>query len=250
MIRTRMLLCATLAVALSSCKVIAADADEPPKPARRVDAESLLAQVRDVLPEGWEALLYWDPRDTELTPKPLPVNWMEDKWRSWLPGMDGRHIEVRRKKAVAYTVDASGPDPDGHYVREEVEYLRFALTTGEAKPPDEVGRRLSELNEEITRLETLLKPSRYRQLEDGFVQHSVPRDLAGRRALQQYDQLWTIKRWFPQWSAGGLSVGFRCLIQLRMLPEDAKADYRDVKRKVIGILHPARNWQYIPADEE
>jgi len=93
----------------------------------KADADALLAKVRDVLPEGWEATLYWNPEDPEFTP--LRVGSLDEKWRSWLPGMDGRRIEIRRKKAVHFDEDFAGPGPGGDYcVREKTEYLRFALT--------------------------------------------------------------------------------------------------------------------------
>jgi hypothetical protein len=215
---------------------------------RQAEADALLARVRGVLPEGWEATLYWNPEAPEFTP--LRVGSLDEKWRSWLPGMDGRRIEICRKKAVHFERAFSGPDPAGDYAEQVTEHLRFALTLGDARPKEEIHRRLAELDNMINRLETVLKPSFHRRENDGYVRHTVPRDDEGRRALQEYDQLWTIKRWFPQWSEGNLSAGFRSLVWLRMLPEDAKAEYRQVKEKVLNTLRPVPGWKYIPAGEE
>ena len=92
--------------------------------------------------------------------------------------------------------------------------------------------------------------SRGRRDRAGFIHHSVPRDDAGRRALQQYDLLWIVKRGFPQWHAGDLSVGFRRLIAPRTLPEDAQNDYRKVKQTVLATLKLNPDWTYIPAEGE
>jgi hypothetical protein len=246
------LILATIGVALmlSSCSSVGREVRKPDDEHNQADAKSLLAKVRDVLPEGWEARLYWSPDNPELKPTPFPVDWLDEKWRGWLPGLDGRRIEVRRREAVQFWVKASGPNPDAYYMSKQEEHLRFALTIGEVRQAEEINRRLVELNNTIKRLEVVLKTSFYRREKDGYVLHSVPRDDEGRRALQEYDQLWAIKRWFPQWSEGNLSVGFCSLISLRMLPEEAKVEYRDVKKKVIDILHPVPGWEHIPADEE
>jgi hypothetical protein len=81
-------------------------------------------------------------------------------------------------------VGTEAPDPGSQYVREETEYLRFALTLGDARPEEEINRRLAELEKTIRRLEIDLKPSFLRLEKDGYVQHSVPRDEKGRHALQ------------------------------------------------------------------
>ena len=121
---------------------------------------------------------------------------------------------------------------------------------GDARPKEEIDRRLAELDNTIKRLEIVLKPSFLRREKDGYARHTVPRDDKGRRALLEYEKLWTIKRWFPQWSEGNISVGFRSLVWLRFLPEDAKVEYRQVKEKVLGTLRPVPGWKYVPADEE
>ncbi|MCH8344913.1 MAG: hypothetical protein IH983_13130 [Planctomycetes bacterium] len=246
------LILATIGVALmhASCNSIGQGIREPDVKQRQVAAESLLAKVRDVLPEGWEARLYWSPKDLELKPPRYTIKWLDKKWRDWLPGTDGRRIEIRRKEIVRFLVDAPGPDPIASYKSKEEEYLRFALTLGTVRQAEEINHRLAELNNRITRLEVILKPSFYRREKDSFVQHSVPRDDEGRRAFQEYDRLWAIKRWFPQWSEGSVSVGFRSLVFLRILPEEAKVEYRHTKQTVLNVLRPVPGWKYIPSYEE
>lgn len=246
------LILATIAVALmlASCNSVGQRIREPDVKQRQVAAESLLAKVRDVLPEGWEARLYWYPKDLELKPTPYPVDWLDKKWRDWLPGTDGRRIEIHRKEIVRFLVDASGPNPIASYKSKEEEYLRFALTLGTFRQAKEIKHRLAELNNRITRLEVVLKPSFSRREKDGFVQHNLPQDDEGRRAFQEYDRLWALKRWFPQWSEGSVSVGFRSLVWLRMLPEEAKVEYRQVKKTVLNVLRPVPGWEYIPSNEE
>jgi hypothetical protein len=162
---------------------------------RQAGVDALLAKIRDVLPEGWEATLYWSPGDPEFTP--LRVGSLDEKWRSWLPGMDGRRIEIRRKKAVHFERAFSGPNPAGDYAEQVTEHLRFALTLGDARPREEIHRRLAELENKIKRLEIVLKPSFHRREKDGYARHTVPREDKGRLALQEYRLFWTIKRWFP-----------------------------------------------------
>ncbi len=246
------LILATIGVALmhASCNSVGQRLGEPDVKQRQADAESLLAKVRAVLPEGWEARLYWNPKDLEVEAPRYSVNWMDKKWREWLPGTDGRRIEISRKEIVRFLVDASGPNPIASYKRKEEEYLRFALTLGNLRHAEDINYRLAELNDRITRLEVVLKSSFSRREKDGFVQHSLPQDDEGRRAFQEYDRLWAIKRWFPQWSEGSASVGFRSLVRLRILPEEAQAEYRQVKKTVLNVLLPVPDLGYIPSYEE
>jgi hypothetical protein len=218
--------------------------------AERSDGEALLKKVREVLPEGWEAALYWAPEDPGFKPPPLAVDWLTAEWRNWLPGLDGRRIEVRRSQLVEFWVDVPGPDPQLHYRQKEVECLRFALTLSERRRLEEIKQRLAKLDAKIRELEVVLKPSFRRREEDGYAQYSVPQDDRGRLDLQEYNCLWAIKRWFPQWTEGNLSVGFRSLIWLRILPEEAQQEYREVKGAVLNVLEPLPDWGLIPAAEE
>jgi hypothetical protein len=222
---------------------------KPDAASQKADADTLLAKVRGVLRDGWEATLYWDPEDPEF--RPLRVGSLDEKWRSWLPGMDGRRIEIRRKKAVQVERAFSGGGPAGDYCVEVMtEYSRFALTLGAIRQKEEIHRRLAELESKIKQLEIVLKPSFSRREKDGYVQHTVPTDDKGRRALQEYYKLWRIKRWFPQWSQGKVSVGYRSLVAVEFHPKDARVEYRQVKEKVLSTLHPVPGWKYIPSDEE
>jgi hypothetical protein len=248
---TQILITIAVALMLFSCMRAKQDIRETDATNQKAEANALLGKIRDVLPEGWEATLYWDPEDIKKGPFQHPVDWLDDSWSRWLPGMDGRRIEIRRNKAVHYQVDGPGPNPYfASYVRNEKEYLRFAMTLGNAREQEDINKRLIELNNMIKELEVVLKPSFNHQREDGYIRHSVPGDDKGRQALQEYEKLWAIKRWFPQWAEGGISIGFRSLIWLRMLPEEAKVEYRQAKEKVLNILHPIQGWKYISADEE
>ncbi len=245
--RTHILLMIGLMLILSACNPAKA---ENAAEQRRADAEALLAKVRNVLPKGWEAQLYWNPNAPNFKPIRLSPDWPTEKWRDWLPGMDSRRIEVRRKELVHYSEDAPGPDPHAHYIQKVATRPRFALTLGERRKAEEVKQRLAELNSGIERLEVQLKSSFYRRNKDGYVQHTVPPDDEGRNAAREYDRLWTIKRWFPQWTKGSVSVGFRSLIWLMPLPEESKREYRKVKQSVLGVLKPVEDWNLIPAADE
>jgi len=244
-----MVVAAVAALMLSSCSSAKQEYREADAK-QQADADALLDNIRNALPEGWEATLYWDSEDVENGSVQRPVDWLDDQWKHWLPGMDGRRIEIRRNKVVRYQVDISGPNPDASYVRNEEEYLRFSLTLGSHRQANDINDRLLVLNNMIKEQEEVLKSSFYRQEEDGYIRHSVPPDDKGKRALQEYDKLWATKRWFPQWSEGNISVGFRSLTYLRMLPEEAKVEYRQAKRRALAVLHPIQGWKYMPADEE
>jgi len=213
---------------------------------KRADAEALLAKLRQTVPEGWGVTLYWDQEDTFFS----GYDWLAEEWRNWLPGQDGRRIEVRRKKYVEFWMDASGPDPNDHSMRKEIAYPRFTLTLGERRKAEEIKRRLAKLNSQIQLLEIELKPSFYRRNADGYVQHTVPADDRSRRALQEYGRLWAIKRWLPQWTERSLSIGFRSTIWLGILPEASQQEYRAVKRAVLNELEPLPDWDLIPAEED
>ena len=243
---------ATIGVTLmyASCSSVGQGIREPDVNQRQVTAELLLAKVRNVLPDGWEARLYWSPQDLKLKSTLYSPDWLDKKWQGWLPGTDGRRIEIQRKEVVHFWEDAFGPEPSASYVRKREVYLRFALTLGTARQAEEINHRLAELNNRITQLEIVLKPSFYCRNKDGFVRHSVPRNDEGRRALREHDRLWVIKRWFPQWSEGSVSLGFRSLVSLKMLPEEAKVEYLQAKQTVLNVLRPLLDWAYIPSDQE
>lgn len=234
------------------CLVFAtiANAAEPQQHPERADAKKLLARLKQVLPAGWEARLHWNSAESKFKAQPIRVDWMEMSWKQWLPGMDGRHIEVRRKIAVEFFENVPGPDELRTYARKEVVIPRFALTLSEIRIADDIDNRLAKLNKSIKRLETILKPSFNERMKDGYIRHSIPPDDKGLRALQKYDQLWAIKRWFPQWSEGTLSVGYRSLTWPRILPDDAKKEFFDVKNKVLATLKANPGRKFIPANDE
>jgi hypothetical protein len=214
----------------------AAEVDE-----QKTDAEALYAKISKVLPAGWEAQ-EWKESKQELS-------WVPEEWRDFIPGTDGRLIAVRRKERVE-VMEAFAGGPGGTKMRKESLTIGFALTLGKRQTAEETQKRLAALEAELRKLEVTLKPS-YRELKkDGSNQYSVPGDDDGRRALSAYDKLWSIKRAFPQWTEGSLSIGFRPLVWVRRIPDEQKREYFQVKEAVLAVLKSDAGWKVIPADED